>query len=536
MMQSTKSETALQESSTEYVDLSDYCRLCLQVPEESQLLDLQLIYDEEENLSYYDCFTVCTQIDLHAGGVNAPHQLCKSCGLELQVAYDFHKKVEESKKFLMQLNKTEQLDEEFLSTSPPIAKERYENSDVTTPMQIESNIQTVTEDVVEQAEDKTNDRQLILALHVNDAANENEIANSQEIIAGHLATPIEYEALEEHIEMEDYQSVDELVDEDAETVQIQIDDQEYLLQKVKLNEKNFTDGLIDAASNKSPDVSSKKPSEIKSTSEESNSEFQSDNITFDYESTESDIELVNDKQNEEHIIEKESPTKKKNTESNVEIDVKSLVISKKGEIRERRRYSGKFTCDYCQKVFKNRSRMLTHRRSHEPDRPKFECEECGRLYATKQAKLVHVRTFHNRIGHKCPICGKIYVIGKLLEVHMRFHTGDFPYVCDICGQKFAQMCHLNTHKNVKHNSVRYSCEHPGCGKFFTSSSSLRNHEFSHTSMPFECAHCKRGYPAKSKLKVHIRQKHGIEVTLEQLEDMRKFHVMRSRLNLVKITE
>lgn len=38
-----------------------------------------------------------------------------------------------------------------------------------------------------------------------------------------------------------------------------------------------------------------------------------------------------------------------------------------------------------------------------------------------------------------------------------------------------------------------------------------------------------------RLKVHIRQKHGIEVTLEQMEEMRKFYVMRSKLNLVKIS-
>lgn len=205
-----------------------------------------------------------------------------------------------------------------------------------------------------------------------------------------------------------------------------------------------------------------------------------------YNSAESDGELTTDEIN---ITQNTTDTK---------TDVNHVVISRKGDVQPRRRFSGKFSCEYCQKVFKNRSRMLTHRRSHEPDRPKFECEECGRLYATKQAKDVHIRSYHNRTGLKCPICDKVFVINKLLEVHMRYHTGDFPYVCDICGQKFAQMCHLNTHKNVKHNSVRFSCEHPGCGKYFTSSASLRNHEYSHSTMPFECAYCKRGYPAKAK--------------------------------------
>ncbi|XP_054746875.1 zinc finger protein 432 isoform X2 [Anastrepha obliqua] len=516
MMQSAESAIPLSDNPTEYIDLSDYCRLCLQVPDESQLLDLQLIYDEEEQLSYYDCFTVCTQIDLRAGGTNAPHQLCKSCGLELQVAYDFHKKVEESKIFLEQLDQSQQLGDEV--------------SPLTTTMKIERHGEP--EDVGE-VEVKTNEPQLVESLPAESEPIENDIVAGQDDTVGHFETSMEYEELEDQIDMDEYQSVDELVDEDAETVQIKIDNEEYLIRKINLSEKCKTDVLVDPV-HKNHRASRTKLSECrnktKPSSEASNLDVENDNhVIFKNASTESESELTNNKQNVAKIAEVDA-------EAHAEIDVKSVVISKKGDVKPRRRYSGKFTCDYCQKVFKNRSRMLTHRRSHEPNRPKFECEECGRLYATKQAKDVHIRTFHNRSGLKCPICGKVYVISKLLEVHMRYHTGDFPYVCDLCGQKFAQMCHLNTHKNVKHNSVRYSCEHPGCGKFFTSSASLRNHEFSHSAMPFECAYCKRGYPAKAKLKVHIRQKHGIEASLEQMEDMRKFHVMRSKLNLVKISE
>lgn len=218
----------------------------------------------------------------------------------------------------------------------------------------------------------------------------------------------------------------------------------------------------------------------------------SDILTIECERVEDKSEKINHEAETTSIIPIDNPP------NVAKVDIAPVVINKEGSLKSRRRYMGKFSCQYCQKVFKNRSRMITHRRSHEPDRPKFECEECGRLYATKQAKDVHIRTYHNRSGLKCSVCDKVFVIKKLLEVHMRFHTGDFPYVCDICGQKFAQMCHLNTHKNVKHNSVRYSCEHPGCGKYFTSSASLRNHEFSHSMMPFECSYCKRGYPAKAK--------------------------------------
>uniref|UniRef100_A0A0A1WCZ8 Krueppel homologous protein 1 n=1 Tax=Zeugodacus cucurbitae TaxID=28588 RepID=A0A0A1WCZ8_ZEUCU len=512
-MQSGEVANSTSITSLDFVDLSDYCRLCLQIPEDSQLLDLQLIYDEEEQLSYYDCFIICTQIDLHAGGINAPHQLCKSCGLELQVAYDFHKKVQESKKFLLQFQKSHITDGEALDTT-----------------MTKDGTQQETDILIEDLEQKTSDdTEVAEPIQLENESIDNEIATAEEENIEQLEAPIEYEELEEHIEMEEYQSVDELMDDDAETVQIRIDDDEYVIQKLNLSADTNTEALIEPL-HKSTDLpkTTHKKSQIQNKVKH---KFDGENV----DSAGTDGDLTNDeinimKSNEEYLQNNKTAI----TES--KSDVNYVVISKKGDIQPRRRYSGKYSCEYCQKVFKNRSRMLTHRRSHEPDRPKYECEECGRLYATKQAKDVHVRSYHNRNGLKCPICDKVFVINKLLEVHMRYHTGDFPYVCDICGQKFAQMCHLNTHKNVKHNSVRFSCEHPGCGKYFTSSASLRNHEFSHGTMPFECAYCKRGYPAKAKLKVHIRQKHDIEVSLEQMEEMRKFHVMRSKLNLVKISK
>uniref|UniRef100_A0A0K8VVC6 Zinc finger protein 74 n=1 Tax=Bactrocera latifrons TaxID=174628 RepID=A0A0K8VVC6_BACLA len=514
-MQSDEGAICSSIASLDYVDLSDYCRLCLQIPEESQLLDLQLIYDEEEQLTYYDCFVVCTQIDLHAGGIYAPHQLCKSCGLELQVAYDFHKKVQESKKFLNQFQKTHITDEETLNTT--LTKD--ETSHVT---------DLVIEEVVHKTSDET---QLPVPIQLENESTENEVVTTEEENIEHLDAHIEYEELEEHIEMEEYPTVEELIDDDAGTVQIRINDEEYLIQKVN-DGNNETLVKPRHESQVLPKTSYNKSRNKRKGSLRNNAE----NISkFQYSSAESDVESINDEINMTESTAGEQCQKDTTSVTATKTDQNDVVISKKGDIQPRRRFSGKFTCDYCQKVFKNRSRMLTHRRSHELDRPKYVCEECGRLYATKQAKDVHVRSFHNKTGLKCPICDKVFVINKLLEVHMRYHTGDFPYVCDICGQKFAQMCHLNTHKNVKHNSVRFSCLHPGCGKYFTSSASLRNHEYSHGTMPFECSYCKGGYPAKAKLKVHIRQKHGIEVTLEQMEEMRKFHVMRSKLNLVKIS-
>ncbi|XP_067635563.1 zinc finger protein 432 isoform X1 [Eurosta solidaginis] len=521
-MQSTEVPPSMSSTAKESFDLSDYCRLCLQLPEECDLLDLQLIYDEEEHLSYYDCFTICTQIDLCAGGTYAPHQLCKSCGLELQVAYDFKKKVEESNKFLSQFEKS------------GISFNVEETTGQTTPL-LEEFASQSTVDLVVEAEDETETETKLFTPEPLGS----EITKEEVDAASQLDASMEFEELEEQVDIiDEYQSIDELVDDDAETVQIIIDNEENEIQKINPSGDSHNEVAFASNNELGPKTSDIEPKSEKNntTSEisqlnkdEGNDEF------FEYESA-IGCEQTN---NTKNVPPEETQTEVEVEESvlttfETERNTSAVIITETKQ--PRKRFNGEHSCDYCKKVFKNRSRMLTHRRTHEPARPKFQCEECGRLYTTKQAKNVHVSTIHNQTGLKCPICGKVYVVKKLLDIHMRYHTGDFPYTCEICGRKFAQMCHLTTHKNVKHNSERYACEHTGCGKFFTSSSSLRNHEFSHSEMPFECSYCKRGYPAKSKIKVHIRQKHGMEASLEEIEDMRKFHVMRSKLNLVKITD
>ncbi|XP_037956374.1 interaptin-like isoform X2 [Teleopsis dalmanni] len=79
-----------------------YCRVCLQLPPSADILDVDKICDEDKSLTYKDVFKICTEIDLLAD-INAPYQLCKNCGLELQITYDFHKKVKESKRLFRQV-------------------------------------------------------------------------------------------------------------------------------------------------------------------------------------------------------------------------------------------------------------------------------------------------------------------------------------------------------------------------------------------------------------------------------------------------
>eukprot|EP00099_Drosophila_melanogaster_P010205 NP_001262965.1 uncharacterized protein Dmel_CG4730, isoform C [Drosophila melanogaster] len=245
--------------------------------------------------------------------------------------------------------------------------------------------------------------------------------------------------------------------------------------------------------------------------------------------TEANTEQEDDVEDEENEADMNEEFLMEEIEEKQETPIDSLE-----DIVPRNRHTGKSNCKFCHKEFRNHSRMAKHQMIHLANRPNFRCSQCDRVYLTKQALKVHVDSKHRQSGVHCDTCGKVFAIAKALEIHKRYHNRDFPYSCDLCDRRFAQRSHLTVHQQVKHSGSRFICEFPGCQKSFTSSSSLRNHECTHTAMPFECAHCHQSYPARNKLRMHLERKHNMVVQMEDLEEMRKFHIVRSKLVMAKI--
>uniref|UniRef100_A0A1B0G6T1 Uncharacterized protein n=1 Tax=Glossina morsitans morsitans TaxID=37546 RepID=A0A1B0G6T1_GLOMM len=462
------------------------CRVCLELPEE--VLDTSTIYNEE-NLTYADCFLICTQIDLTADD-DLPHNLCKPCALELQMSYDFYTKVEASKRLLQQYKQRSQL----LSNVDFNKGNSNKSSDNTKFMDNTSTSPEHPPEIIQQIDE-------ILI-------NQDPI---ESIDGAFVRGETENDEIEEHLEAEEFQSLEELEDEDNKRETENRKESDYdddVPVNLETHFKIVEDITIQKEQNRT-ELNQMKGRDLKSALKVTNS-------------------LANHSTPTPAVPDKSEIKMHNYPETAGEVNAPS-------SLNKRTRHIGSYECNYCRKSFPNYSRMTIHQRSHDVDRPKFSCEFCGRMYSTKQALEVHIRAIHIKSGFSCTICGKIFPVKKSLEIHMRYHTGDFPYVCDLCGRKFAQMCHLNTHKKIKHDSVRFSCDYPDCGKYFTSSNSLRNHEYTHHNMmPFECEFCQQGYPAKAKLKVHIKRKHGQDMSKEQLENMRKFHVMRSKVNFVKV--
>lgn len=144
-----------------------------------------------------------------------------------------------------------------------------------------------------------------------------------------------------------------------------------------------------------------------------------------------------------------------------------------------------FTCDYCQKQFVLKRRMLEHIRHHFDIRP-YNCTYCDRAFSRCSRKNVHERTCYKSgvsnkpkdLPYKCEFCPRHWGTQKQLDEHENTHTGKRPHQCRICDKTFAArrtlVCHVKMHADDK---------------------------------PHKCTSCEKKFSRNAELLLHIREKH-----------------------------
>ncbi|GAB0086662.1 Zinc finger C2H2 superfamily [Sergentomyia squamirostris] len=204
--------------------------------------------------------------------------------------------------------------------------------------------------------------------------------------------------------------------------------------------------------------------------------------------------------------------------------------------------STSFTCDLCNTLFKKKSQLVKHLKTHmkngkrkikltekkcpfchkiyklkhkckiiEPRR-KFSCEFCPEVFTTFAKIHCHHKSHHPEkpkplSPYQCEVCGRFSVYLSALRHHMKTHTGVLLYNCNVCQKRFRTRHQLIEHER-KHipkdeRDDKYKCDI--CDKKFTFRQSWvkhKAHQHNGTRKNFSCSVCGWKFISDKSLKKH----------------------------------
>jgi len=168
----------------------------------------------------------------------------------------------------------------------------------------------------------------------------------------------------------------------------------------------------------------------------------------------------------------------------------------------------KFPCNICGKAFAKASRLKDHENTHTGETP-YECVECGLKFSRSETLRSHIVFRHvddptSKSLFSCEVCQKVFRDKRKLMLHMRVHTGEKPFSCELCGKSFSRNDNFVTHLKTHSGERPYSCEL--CGKNVQSKNSLRKHRKTHVDgyvpKPYQCNICGKDFDQAARLKDH----------------------------------
>lgn len=116
-----------------------------------------------------------------------------------------------------------------------------------------------------------------------------------------------------------------------------------------------------------------------------------------------------------------------------------------------------YNCNICDKPFKTKASLYSHKHNVHREGPMFSCSICGKSFKTKSCLTVHSYRHCNEV-HTCQICSSTFPDKGGLSKHMRtVHTPKKCFVCKICGKAGTRSDNMRIHVKTHKNKVSASC-------------------------------------------------------------------------------